>query len=136
MLDLTSVKQNRDESVLDYFQRFKALKNRCFNSSLSEKDLVDLAFNGLCSYLKEKLEGFDFIMVNHLQMHAIGVEFKYKNSKDPFKPHRSNTHVVENDSDCSDDEEKGVYAAEFVWLSKDKSSMCPSLKPVQKNRQK
>ena len=59
LLDLTSVKQNRDESVLDYFQRFKALKNRCFNSSLSEKDLADLAFNGLCSYLKEKLEGFD-----------------------------------------------------------------------------
>ena len=76
LLDLTSVKQNRDESVLDYFQRFKALKNRCFNSSLSEKDLADLAFNGLCSYLKEKPEGFDFIMVNHLQIRAIGVEFK------------------------------------------------------------
>ena len=27
LLDLTSVKQNRDESVLDYFQRFKVLKN-------------------------------------------------------------------------------------------------------------
>ena len=26
LLDLTSVRQNRDESVLDYFQRFKALK--------------------------------------------------------------------------------------------------------------
>ena len=91
LLDLTSVKQNRDESVLEYFQRFKALKNRCFNSSLSEKDLADLAFNGLRSYLKEKLEGFDFITVNHLQMRAVGVEFKYKNSKDSFKPHRSNT---------------------------------------------
>src|SRR6185312_10147868 len=123
------------ETVLDYFQRFKALKNRCFNSSLSEKDLADLAFNGLRSYLKEKLEGFDFITVNHLQMRAVGVEFKCKNSKDFFKPHRSNTHVVENDSDCSDDEEKGVYAAEFVRPSKDKPSMCPSLKPVQKNRQ-
>jgi len=77
------------------------LKNRCFNSSLSEKDLADLAFNGLRSYLKEKLEGFDFITVNHLQMRAIGVEFKYKNSKDSFKPHRSNPHVVENDSDCT-----------------------------------
>jgi len=94
-LDLILViKQNRDESVLDYFQRFKALKNRCFNLSLSEKDLADLAYNSLCSYLKEKLEGFHVIKVNHLQMRAIGVEFKYKNSKDSFKPHRSNTHVV------------------------------------------
>ena len=82
--------------------------------SLSEKDLTDLAYNGLCSYFKEKLEGFDFLTVNHLQMRAIGLEFKFKNSKDSFKPHRSNTHVVENDSDCSDDEEKEVYAVEFV----------------------
>ena len=27
LLDLTSVKQNRDESVLNYFRRFKAMKN-------------------------------------------------------------------------------------------------------------
>ena len=85
-----------------------------------------MAFNSLRSYLKEKLEGFDFITVNYLQMRAIGTEFKYKNSKDSFKPHRSNTHVVENDSDYSDDEEKGIYAAEFVWPSKDKPSTCPS----------
>ena len=38
-------------------------------------------------------------------------------------------------NDSSDDEEKGVYAAEFVWPSKDKPSTCPSLKPIQKNRQ-
>ena len=82
MSDLTSVRQNRDESVLDYFQRFKAIKNRCFNLSLSEKDFVDLAYNGLHSYLKEKLKGFDFITVNHLQMRAIGLEFKFKNAKD------------------------------------------------------
>ena len=82
--------------------------------SLLEKDLTDLAYNDLRTYLKEKIEGFDFITINHLQMRAIGVEFKYKSSKDSFKLDRSNTHVVENDSDCSDDEEKGLYAAEFV----------------------
>jgi len=36
LLDLTSVRQNRDESVLNYFQSFKAIKNRCFNLSLFE----------------------------------------------------------------------------------------------------
>jgi len=82
--------------------------------SLSEKGLADLAYNGLGSYLKEKLELFDFIVVNHLQMRAIGLEFKFKNTKDSFKPHRSNMHIVEQDSDCSDDEEKEIYAAEFV----------------------
>ena len=52
--------------------------------SLSEKDLTDLAYNDLRTYLKEKIEGFDFITINHLQMRAIGVEFKYKILKIPL----------------------------------------------------
>ena len=61
-------------------------------------------------------------------------ETKYENSKDAYKPHRSNTHVVEYDSDSSSDEDKEVYIAEFVWPSAAKPSSCASLKPVQKNR--
>ena len=60
LTDLTSVKQTRDESVSDYFKRFKEVKNRCFNLSISDKDLVDVALNGLRSYLKEKLERFAY----------------------------------------------------------------------------
>ena len=44
LLDLTSVRQGRDESVLDYFQRFKAIKNQSFNLTILEKDLADLVF--------------------------------------------------------------------------------------------
>ena len=87
---------------------------------ISEKDLADFAFNGLCSYLKEKLEGF---------------EFKLKNAKDTYKPHRSNTHILDHDSDSSDDESKEVYAAVFIWPSKAKPCSVPSLNPIQKNRQ-
>ena len=58
----------------------------------------------------------------------------FKNSKDAYKPHRSNTHVVEYNSDSSSDEDKEVYTAEFVWPSAAKPSSCASLKPVQKNR--
>jgi len=49
----------------------KNIKNRCFNLTISKKDLTDLAFVGLHSYLKEKLEGFDFLSVNHLQMKVV-----------------------------------------------------------------
>ena len=94
-----------------------------------------MAFNGLCSYLKEKLEGFEYHIVNFLQVKVMGLEFKLKNAKDTFKPHRSNTHVLDHDSESSDDESKGVYAAEFVWPSNAKPGLVPSLKPIQKNRQ-
>jgi len=134
LIDLTSVKQTRDESVSDYFKRFKEVKNRCFNMSISDKDLVDVALNGLRSYLKEKLEGFDYFNLNALQLRAMNQEYKIKNSKDAYKPHRSNTHVVEYDSDSSADEDNEVYTAEFVWPSSAKPTSCASLKPTQKGR--
>jgi len=128
--DLSSVRQGQNESVLDYFQRFKAIKNRCFNLTISEKDLANLAYNGLRSYLKEKLDGFDFITVNHLQMRAIGLEFKFKNEKDTFETHQS-IHI--DGKSNSNDEKKEV--AEFIWPSEAKPCSCSSLKPIPKNRQ-
>ena len=55
LMDLTSVRQGRDESIQEYLKKFKDIKNRCFNLSLSEKDLVDLALAGLRSNYRAKL---------------------------------------------------------------------------------
>jgi hypothetical protein len=49
--NLTLVRQSRDESVNDYIRRFRDTKNGCFNLMTSEKDMADLAFNGLRLYL-------------------------------------------------------------------------------------
>jgi hypothetical protein len=51
LLDLTLVRQGRDEYVNDYIRRFRDTKNRCFNLTISKKDMTDLAFDGLHSYL-------------------------------------------------------------------------------------
>ena len=53
LTDLTSVKQGRDETVSNYIKHFKEVKNRCFNLSLSESDLANLAAKGLKSALRE-----------------------------------------------------------------------------------
>ena len=44
---LASVRQGRDESVLDFFKRFREIKNRHFHLMISERDLIDLCFAGL-----------------------------------------------------------------------------------------
>jgi len=85
--------------------------------------------------LKEKLQGFKFLTVNHLQMCVLGLEFRLKEAEDTYKTHQSNTHFVDHDSDSSDDEENEVYVAEFVWPSKAKPYSCPLLKPTQRNGQ-
>jgi hypothetical protein len=67
---LTLVRKNRDESVNDYIRRFRDTKNLCFNLTISEKDMADLAFNSLRSYLREKLDGHTFITLSQLQQKA------------------------------------------------------------------
>ena len=103
--------------------------------SLFEKDLVGLALTGLRSSYREKLDGSSFYSINQLQAKALSQETKFKKEKDTYKSHHSNTHVVEYDSDSSDDEDKEVYAAEFVWPASAKPSSCASHKPTQKNQQ-
>jgi hypothetical protein len=67
LAELTSVRQARDESVLDYFKRFKEIKNRSYNLTISEKDLANLAFQGMSSYLREKLKGHIYLSLTQLQ---------------------------------------------------------------------
>ena len=134
MIDLTLVRQGRDESIHEYFKRFKDIKNQCFNLSLSEKDLVDLALADLRSSYREKLDGSSFYSINQHQAKALSQENKFKKEKYTYKSHHSNTHVIDYDSDSSDDEDKEVYAAEFVWPASAKPSTCTSLKPTRKNR--
>ena len=63
---LTSVRQSRDESVNDYIRRFRDTKKRWFSVNIAEKDLADLAFNGLRSHIKKRLEGYDFFTVTQV----------------------------------------------------------------------
>jgi hypothetical protein len=130
--NLTSVRQGHDESVNNYIRRFRDTKNRCFNLTISEKDKVDLAFNDLHSYLREKLDGHTFITFSQLQQKALAQENRSKENKDNFKHTSRNVNYVDCDSDSSSDESNDVYAAEFCWPSKVKSYACDSLKPVQK----
>jgi hypothetical protein len=60
LIDLTLVKQGKDDTVSNYLKHFKEVKNRCFNLSISESDLTILAAKGLKSALRERLEGVNF----------------------------------------------------------------------------
>jgi hypothetical protein len=64
--DLTAIRQKHNETMPEYFWRFRETRNKCYNLTIGEKDLADLAFVGLSSYLKEKLEGQNFLDVNQV----------------------------------------------------------------------
>ena len=67
---LTLVKLMHDESVNDYIRRFCDTKNQCFSVNITEKDLADLAFIGLCSHIKERLEDYDLSIVTQVHQRA------------------------------------------------------------------
>jgi hypothetical protein len=95
--------------------------------------LTDLAFNGLCSYVKEKLEGHLFTLVNQVLDRALAQENRSKELA-KSKSDCPNIHFLNNNVDTSDDESCDVHAAEFAWSSKDKAHTCASLKPIHRNR--
>jgi hypothetical protein len=55
--DLMSLIQKYTEIIFDYMRWFREVRNRCYNLTIAEKDLVDLAFAGFTSYLRDKLNG-------------------------------------------------------------------------------
>jgi hypothetical protein len=118
LTNLTLVRQGRDGTVYAYIKRFKETKNRCFNLSITDMDLVDICLKGLRSSIRDKIEGIDFLSVAQVQVRALVVENRMNKEKDNIKSRRSNVHIIDYDSDSSDDSDKEIYAAIFVWPSK------------------
>ena len=103
--------------------------------NIAEKDLADLAFNGLHSHIKEKLEGYDFFTVTQVHQRSLAIKSRSKESQESHRHHRSSVHALDCTSDYSDDESNDVYAAEFAWPFQAKPFTCSALKPIHKNRQ-
>jgi hypothetical protein len=130
---LASVRQSRDESVLDFVKRFREIKNRCFHLMISERDLTDLCFAGLRLGIRDKLEHYEFVNVNKLLQRAVSAESCLKESRETYKSNRHNVHVVDDHFDCSDDDNKEICPTEIKWPAENKMVTCPSLKPIHKN---
>ncbi|KAK1667801.1 hypothetical protein QYE76_055960 [Lolium multiflorum] len=51
--ELAQVRQKRGETVSEYIQRFRTVKNRCYSVHLTEKEAVELAVAGLAASFKD-----------------------------------------------------------------------------------
>jgi hypothetical protein len=51
--DLAQVRQKRGETMAEYIQRFREVKNRCYSINISEKEAVELASLGLVKPIKD-----------------------------------------------------------------------------------
>jgi hypothetical protein len=126
--------------VPKHLKRFKETRNQCYNLTIGEKDLADLAFAGLFSYMKERMEGKEFIDVNQVLQRDVVHEnrAKYHSSYGRFKENGSKEMKKHNvnyiDEESTSDNEVEVCVAEWVDTPKDKPISCSFLKPIVSKR--
>jgi hypothetical protein len=108
--------------------------------NISDKDLTDLAYSGLSSYLREKLESHVFSNVSQVLQKALDYESRAKESSSVARSsdklrNDCPINMVEYGSESSDDDEADMCVAEWSWASKFKPFICSSLNPTSKSRQ-
>jgi hypothetical protein len=64
--DLAQVRQKHGETVAEYIQHFREVKNRCYSTRISEKEAVELASLGLVKLIKDLVFQLEFNSLAHL----------------------------------------------------------------------
>ena len=115
--DLTSLKKINDESVASFVQRFREVRNKCYSLTLSDRQLAELAFQGLLPSLKEKYVSQEFESLSQL------VNRMSQEVSRSFEPRRNFQKRV-NYVDYSDSEEE-VEIGLVEWVKSKKPIACP-----------
>jgi hypothetical protein len=134
--DLTSLRQKYTETVSDYLKRFREVSNRCYNLTITEKDLDDLAFAGLTPYLRDKLDEQEFFDTNQLLQQALPYENRTKSSRfrDSANKDKEAHHVHFLEDEHDDEEGNEICVAKWVKNPGGKLISCSFLKPNEGRR--
>jgi hypothetical protein len=131
--NLVTVRQKYNESAADYLKRFREMINRCYNLMIGEKDLVDLAFADLASYLKDKMEGQDFVDMNQVLQRVVSHENRARDGKSYGRFKEGTTQEREKQTlnlvkeETNEDDDAEVCVAE--WVDTPRPVTCPFFKP-------
>ena len=126
--DLTAVRQKHDETVQDYIQRFRDMRNRCYSLALTDSQLADLTFHGFIAPIKEWFSAQDFESLSHLVQKVTLHEQRFAEAKKNFKKvNHVYPYVYESEEDDSE-----VAAAE--WARNKKVVTCQWVKSSRKDK--
>jgi DNA-directed RNA polymerase subunit M/transcription elongation factor TFIIS len=124
------LRQKYTETISDYLRWFREVRNMCYNLTIAQKDLTDLAFVGLTPYLKNKLDGREFSNTNQLVQCALPYENRAKSSRfwDNTNKDKEKLQVHFLEEEADNEEGNEIYAAEWVEKPRDKPISCSFLK--------
>ncbi|KAK1682934.1 hypothetical protein QYE76_043782 [Lolium multiflorum] len=104
---MSQVRQRRGETVSEYIQRFRTVRNRCYSVRLSEKEAVEMAIAGLSAPLKDVTFQADYNSLAHMVQKLTSYEQRHPELyQDKFK--RVALIEMEEDEDSAGDQEVAV----------------------------
>ncbi|KAK1663504.1 hypothetical protein QYE76_051663 [Lolium multiflorum] len=121
--DLAQVRQKRGETVAEYIQRFRTVRNRCY--SVHEKEAVELAVVGLSSSIKDVASQADYPSLAHMVQKLSAYEQRHPDVyQDKFK------RVVTMIDTCEDEGATGEQeVAVAEWTRAAGPVTCKWVKP-------
>jgi hypothetical protein len=103
--DLAQVRQKRGETVAEYIQRFKQVKNGCYSTRITEKEAVELSSLGLAKPIKDMGFQLEFNSLAHLVQKLTSYEQRHQEIyQDKFK--RQLTLINTEDAKDSKEEQE------------------------------
>jgi hypothetical protein len=118
IIDLTRLKQRNDETIVGFIQRFREVINKCYSLNLGNKQMAQLAFQGLLPTLREKYASHDFDSVSQLVSWM---------SQETAKTYESRRNFQKKVSyvDCSNSEDEDNMIGLAEWVKGKKTISCP-----------
>ena len=89
--DLVRLRQRNDESVECFVQRLWDVKNKCYSLVLDNRQLADLAFQGLLPHIKDKYASQEFESLSHLVQRISDQDIKVS---EPRKAWNKKCHLL------------------------------------------
>ena len=113
--DLAAVRQRHDETIQNYIQRIRDMRNRCYSLALTDSQFADLAFQGLIAPIKEKFSAQHFEILSHLAQKVTLHEQRFADAKKNFK---KVNHVYPYMYESEEEDDSEVAAAEWARSKK------------------
>jgi len=120
IVDLFRLRQRNDESVEGFVQRLWDVKNKCYSLVLGDRQLADLAFQGLLPHIKDKYASQEFENLSYLVQRISDQDIK------AFEPRKAWNKKVSfvDEVTCSDSNEELVIGL-AEWVKNKKPMSCP-----------
>jgi hypothetical protein len=110
--DLAQVRQKRGETVVEYIQHFREVKNRCYLTRITEKEAIQLASLGLAKPIKDMGFQLEFNSLVHLVQKLTSYEQRHPDIyQDKFK---CQITLVDAEDAKDSGEEQEVAVAEWT----------------------